>query len=205
MLVNTPEGIFGSPNAIPKCNSEEFAFQRCATGTQAGVLTVRANYEGDANKLLGTAPVFNRETVADESALFSFIVPILNIPVSIPVKLRTASDYGLRFRVSELTQLAPLASADIIFWGFPGKAEHNAQRFPKGEPGNPAGCPGLANTSCIGPTPSPVSNLAPPDQQPLALHWRAADSDDRGTDISGSGQSDSCGIRAIRKRLAATK
>jgi hypothetical protein len=161
VIVNTPEGVFGNPNAIPKCNSEDFGFQRCATGTQAGIVTVYANYEGNPNKLLGTAPVFNREPVGDETALFSFIVPILHVPISIPVKIRTADDYGLRFTVSELTQLAPLASAQITFWGFPGKDEHNSDRFPKGELGNPAGCPELADASCFGSTASPVSALHP--------------------------------------------
>jgi hypothetical protein len=161
VIVNAPEGVFGNPNAIPKCNSEDFGFQRCATASQAGIITVHANYAGEEKKLLGTAPVFNRETVGDETALFSFIVPILHIPVSIPVKVRTASDYGLRFTVSELTQLAPLAAADIEFWGFPGKDENNGDRFPRGELGNPAGCPEVADTSCFGSTPSPVSALHP--------------------------------------------
>jgi hypothetical protein len=161
VLVNAPEGVFGNPNAIPKCNSEDFAFQRCATAAQAGIVTVHANYGGDPDKLLGTAPVFNREAVGDETALFSFIVPILEIPISIPVKIRTASDYGLRFKVAELTQLAPLASADITFWGFPGRDEHNSERFPRGELGNPAGCPELADTSCFGETESPVSAFHP--------------------------------------------
>jgi hypothetical protein len=161
VIVNAPEGVFGNPNAIPKCNSEDFGFQSCATAAQEGVVTVYANYSGEPSKLLGTAPVFNREPVGDETALFAFIVPILNIPVSIPVTIRTASDYGLRFRVSELTQLAPLAAANISFWGFPGKDEHNSERFPRGELGSPAGCPELADTSCFGSTGSPISSLHP--------------------------------------------
>ena len=34
-----------------------------------------------------------------------------NIPITIPVAVRTTSDYGLRFTVSDITQLTPLASA----------------------------------------------------------------------------------------------
>ena len=85
----------------------------------------------------------------DQTALFAFIVPSLNIPIDIPVAVRTGSDYGLRFTVQDITQLIPLAGADLTFWGFPAESSHDAQRFPKGSPGNPAGCAGLADTSCI--------------------------------------------------------
>jgi hypothetical protein len=44
VIVNTPEGLFGNPNAIPQCNSEDFGFQRCSTASQEGVITVYANY-----------------------------------------------------------------------------------------------------------------------------------------------------------------
>ncbi len=84
-----------------------------------------------------------------QTATFAFIVPTLNIPINIPVTVRTADDYGLRFTVSNLTQIAPLASAKLTFWGFPALSTHDAQRFPKGSPGSPAGCPGAETTSCI--------------------------------------------------------
>ena len=108
---------------------------------------------------------------ADETARFAFIVPTLNIPIEIPVAVRTGDDYGLRFTVAGITQLAPLAGADLTFWGFPADASHDAQRFPKGSPGNPAGCPGLADTSCNrrrtaaehpGPTRSPTTRPSAP-------------------------------------------
>ena len=43
----------------------------------------------------------------EETARFSFIVPTLDIPIAIPVAVRTAGDYGLRFTVSEISQLTP--------------------------------------------------------------------------------------------------
>jgi hypothetical protein len=149
VIVNTPEGIFGNPNAIVRCSSEDFAFERCASASQAGIITVYANHGGNPHDLLGTAPVYNREPLGDQTALFSFIVPVLNIPVEIPVAVRTSGDYGLRFTVQDLTQLAPLAAAEITYWGFPAAEAHDVQRFPKGSPGNPAGCPGLSDTSCL--------------------------------------------------------
>jgi hypothetical protein len=161
VMVNTPEGVFGSPNAIDKCNSQDFALEQCPSSSQAGLITVYANHGGNPNKLLGTAPIYNREAVGKETALFSFIVPTLNIPVSIPVAVRTTGDYGLRFTVSQLTQLAPLRKAKLTFWGFPADESNDAERFAKGSPGDPAGCPGFADAGCIA-TPVPAGITSKP-------------------------------------------
>ena len=86
-------------------------------------------------------------------------MPTLNIPIAIPITVRTASDYGLRFTVSNITQLTPLASVEMKIWGFPADPIHNNDRFAKGSPGNPAGCPGLTDTSCIiSPTKASIPN-----------------------------------------------
>ena len=145
---NAPEGLFGNPNVLLECSSSDFAFTQCAPDSQAGLITVHANYEGEPSKLLGTAPIYQISS-GPNTALFAFIVPVLDIPIQIPVAVRTGGDFGLRFTVAELTQTAPLASADLTFWGFPANSANDARRFPKGSPGEPAGCPGLADTSCI--------------------------------------------------------
>ena len=86
--------------------------------------------------LLGTAPIYVLVPQEEEVARFAFIVPTLNIPIAIPLTVRTAGDYGLRFSVSDITQLTPLSSAKLTFWGFPASPTHNSQRFVKGAPGN---------------------------------------------------------------------
>ena len=74
--------------------------------------------------------------------------------------MRTAGDYGLRFTVTDLTQLAPLSAADLTFWGFPADASHDGERFPKGAQGEPSGCPRLADASCSGdPVAAGIGNL----------------------------------------------
>jgi hypothetical protein len=37
----------------------------------------------------------------------------------------------------------------MTFWGFPAEEGHDAQRFPKGSPAHPAGCPSSATASCL--------------------------------------------------------
>ena len=88
--------------------------------------------------------------------MFGFIVPTINLPIRIPVTVRTGGDFGLRFTVSNITQLVPLAEAEMTFWGFPAQESHDVQRFAKGAPGEPAGCAGLEDTSCIT-TPTPAA------------------------------------------------
>ncbi len=101
----------------------------------------------------------------NQTALFAFIVPTLNIPIQIPVTVRTDSDYGLRFTVSEISQSMPLAGAELTFWGTPASDANDDQRFPIGSPGDPAGCPGLADTSC---SPTPVLSGTP--ESPLTIN-----------------------------------
>ena len=137
---NAPEGLFGDPRVVTQCSPTSFALQSCPYASQIGLITIYANYQGNPNNLLGTAPIFDMDP-GDNTALFAFIVPKLGIPISIPVAVRTASDYGLRFTVSQITQNAPLAGARLQFWGFPADNSHENERFATGSPGHPAGCP----------------------------------------------------------------
>ncbi len=150
---NAPEGLFGNPKVVTQCTASDFGQDQCPSDSQVGLVTIYAD-----SGLLGTAPLFSMVPGEDQTALFAFIVPTLNIPINIPVAVRTGGNYGLRFTVSEITQATPLAGAELTFWGFPAEAVHNSHRFAKGSPGNPAGCPGSTDTSCIG---SPTTSSLP--------------------------------------------
>ncbi len=161
VILNAPQGVFGNPYAITHCTSSDFALDQCPSNSQAGLITVYANYEGHPHYLLGTAPLFDVEPVGTETALLAFIVPTLDIPIDIPVAVRTSEDYGLRFTVQNITQVTPLAGANLTIWGFPALSSHNTERFPKGAPGEPSNCLTLANTGCLG-SPLPASIPAHP-------------------------------------------
>ena len=156
VIFDTPQGVFGNPYAITQCLSADFALDRCPSDSQAGLITVYARYGGTSSYLLGTAPIFVLEPQGEQTALFAFIVPTINTPIEIPVTVRTTSDYGLRFEVSNVSQATPLAGADLTFWGFPADKSHEAERFAKGAPGEPANCVHAANTGCIS-TPTAAS------------------------------------------------
>ncbi len=159
VVFNMAEGYFGNPSASTRCTSLDFALDSCPSAAQVGLITVRAKVGSENDKLLGTAPIFNLAPQnADQTALFAFVIPTLGIPTNIPVAVRTGGDYGLRFTVSGISQVTPLAGADLTFWGYPADPGHDGQRFPKGTPGSPQSCPGVADTSCLaGPTSAAIS------------------------------------------------
>ena len=151
VIFNAPTGIFGNPRAVTECSASDYALDQCPPDSQVGLITIHANYEGDPDYLLGTVPIYTVVPQEGETARFAFIVPVLNIPIAIPVAVRTesTSDYGLRFTVQDISQLTPLASAKLTFWGFPADEVHGAERFAKGKPGHPAGCVEEEGTGCI--------------------------------------------------------
>lgn len=155
---NAPEGVFGNTNAASQCTPVALTLDQCPSAAQVGLATIYANYNSEPEDLLGTAPIYSMVPRPEETARFVVIVPTINIPISIPVTVRTGSDYGLSFSVSDIPQFAPLASVKLTFWGFPGAESHNSQRFPKGEVGEPAGCPGSADTSCTLGTTASIPN-----------------------------------------------
>jgi hypothetical protein len=159
--VQMPEGVFGNPGAITKCLAAKFALNECAPGSQAGLATVNALYEGNENFTMGTAPLYNlTPRSSSETALLAFVVPIVDIPITIPVTVRTGSDYGLNFTVRGISQQIPLAGADIRVWGSPAEPNHNVDRFKTGSPGNPSDCPELPSTACNF-SPYPPAGLSP--------------------------------------------
>src|ERR1044072_1023322 len=150
VIFNMAEGYFGNPSAITRCTSLDFALDQCPSSSQEGLVTVRANVDSEPDKLLGTAPVYSVDPQnAEQTARFAFVLPTLNIPINIPIAVRTGGDFGLRFTVSGITQVTPLASAKITFWGYPAEEIHDTERFPIGTPGAPPSCPGAETTSCL--------------------------------------------------------
>jgi hypothetical protein len=156
-----PEGIFGNPGAVNKCSPAKFALSECPTGAQVGVISIVADYEGEPDHVMGSSPLYNLAPKASsETALLAFVVPTVDIPIEIPVTVRTGSDYGLNFNVSGISQQVPLARVQLEIWGTPADVGHNTERFPTGTPGHPPGCVGNLLASCIEGPPFPEAGEA---------------------------------------------
>ncbi len=150
LTFNLPQGVFGNPGAIYKCEAADFALNTCQPGSQAGVVSIISNYQGTPNTILGTAPVYNMRTIdEEETARLAFVAPLVNIPIGVPVSVRSGSDYGLRMTARSISQSVALSSAEFQIWGFPADPEHDAERFHPGGPGEPPACIGETTTDCI--------------------------------------------------------
>ena len=104
-----PTGIFGNPQAVPRCSNVDFALNECPSYSQVGWIGVQGNYEGDPFHMFGSGPLYDMEPAGEnETARFQFTVPGVDIPITIPINVRTGSDYGLTLNVTGITQQIPL-------------------------------------------------------------------------------------------------
>jgi hypothetical protein len=148
--VNLPTGLFGNPGAVFRCRNSDFVINACAPGSQVGLITIFANFNGDENYVLGTAPVYNVEPLGEEEAArLAFVVPTVNVPVIVPIYVRTDKNYSLQLSIATISQNVALSTAQLMIWGFPADSIHNSDRFSAGKPGSPPGCPGSTSTSCL--------------------------------------------------------
>ena len=151
-------GLALLPLRRPTCASSDFAQAECSSQTQVGVVTIHAAHESDPEFLLGTAALYARAPAAGQFAELGFWIPTLDLPVTVPVGIRSAGDHGLRISLEGLPQSAPLQEAGLTLWGVPAATAHDGERLPKGT----TGCPGEASAGCgLGPV---VSPLAPNDR-----------------------------------------
>ena len=197
ITVNLPQGIFGNPGAVFRCRASIFVINHCQSGAQVGTITVIANYEGNENFVLGAAPVYNMETIGeDEAARLAFVVPTINVPVAVPINIRSDGDFGLQLSINSISQSLALTSATLSLWGFPAAAEHDSERFFPGGPGEPPGCPGATSANCLSAPYAQAGILVRPYHrqperlqrrrtacQPLGCHLPGPDAEPRRSDL----------------------
>ncbi len=148
--VTAPPGVFANPEVVPRCPAATFDDFECTPDSQVGLITLRADYEGDAAFVLGTAPVFSLVPEPGEIARLGFVVPTLGVPIVVPVSVRSEMGYPLSLSIDDLPEAAPLAGLSLSLWATPAATYHDFQRFAPGTPGEPAGCPGREDTECAG-------------------------------------------------------
>ena len=133
----------------PLCTALDFAQQRCAPNSQAGLITIRADYEGDSEHLLGTAPIYAvepaRMTPPGSPSCADPGHPDLDPGLcSLRDRLRPAV-HSLR----DHPDWCRLTKVDMTFWGFPAVSGHDMERFAMGSAENPPGARGSKTPSCI--------------------------------------------------------
>ena len=176
MSFEAPRGYSATPKRSPaarRSTSLCSSAPELSGGSDHGLRELRRN---DPKYLLGTAPIFDMEPPGEQRRARSRSSCRFSTSRSTSrSRCGPADDYGLRFTVSNITQKTPLAAANLTFWGFPREAAHDSERFAKGAPGDPAGCPGLPTSRCIAtPTPSPHSTVHPLTDNPTTCTGAAA-------------------------------
>jgi hypothetical protein len=120
VAISTPPGLVGDPHSIPECVDTDFLQLKCPVDSQVGL----------AEFGLGLVPVYNLAPHPGQAGLFGIFIPLVAIPIFEVVSSRTQSDYGLTFTVFGATQILPIPPFNQEFWGVPGDARHDVERFP---------------------------------------------------------------------------
>jgi uncharacterized repeat protein (TIGR01451 family) len=141
VIVDLPPGLFGDPSGIAQCNLSElansagpFAQPLCPPSSQVGTTVVRlprADPFFTFGAILGPAAVYNMVPPPDAPARFGFNVA--GTVVTIDVKVRSASDYGLTAEVRYVSELA-ITGTDLTLWGVPADPAHDSERACAGQP-----------------------------------------------------------------------
>ncbi len=149
-VLRLPPGLFVNPTAAPRCGSADFEAFECSSATQVGLIVIHAKPAGEPATLLGTAPVYTLQPEPGEIARLGAIAPVLEIPIEVPVTLAADAGYAPELTFEDLPEATPLTAVDLEIWGVPADPGHDSARFPAGSPTNPAGCPGIEGTGCLG-------------------------------------------------------
>jgi hypothetical protein len=157
VVVRLPAGLFGNPEAFPKCTADEFGHapseSKCPLDSQIGSTQIVV---GGAINVTADEPVYNMPAPGgDIVARFGFYA--LLYPVFINVRLDPETQ-TLVASVEGTSAGARLLSASTTFWGVPGAPVHDELRFPPlvevgedrpGRPSNMPNTPFMTNpTSC---------------------------------------------------------
>jgi len=133
LVADVPAGLIGSTTAVPTCPREVFLVTGgvCPASTQVGYanITLATGFEEGAESqgAVIPAPVYSLDPPVGSPAQFG-VSPLTQVPALITPRLRSESDYGITFTVSELTQVAGILGAEMHFWGVPADSVHDDER-----------------------------------------------------------------------------
>lgn len=148
IFVDTPPGLVGDVNAVPRCSTGELSTSYsgggCPNASQVGLAIVRT-YE---NLPIYTS-VYNMESPGGDSvARLGFMGA--SQPFYVNVKVRSDEDYRLSARTEGIYSGQAIIGVTMTLWGVPAAAAHDTERltpretFPEFKTESPPRPPGLA-------------------------------------------------------------
>lgn len=128
VVIDLPPGLYGNPNAAPRCATGEFISNECSPESQVGLSHLEIKNLGG----IQVVPVYNLEPPhpQQEVARFGLLAP--GFPIFIDVSVRTAGDYGVTAAIRGAPAAYPVEAAETTIWANPGSSQHDAERFPPG-------------------------------------------------------------------------
>jgi hypothetical protein len=135
--VELPPGLVGDPTATSRCTAQQFntshtvntdfgatfTQNECPDGSAVGMVVVQ-QLEGHGETV--PLPLYNLVPPKGMPAQFGF--QILGAPFYIDTALRTGGDYGITATLRNATEVNRVTAADVMVWGVPADAAHNALR-----------------------------------------------------------------------------
>jgi hypothetical protein len=145
VIVRLPPGLYGNPNAVPRCSTGDFISNGCPVQSQVGLSRLTIKGLGGSVQL---APIFNLAPPHPEREVARFGMLAPGFPIFIDVSVRTAGDYGVTAAIDGAPAAFPVEAAESTFWGDPASSIHDSERLPSGPSGvgpaafmtNPSAC-----------------------------------------------------------------
>jgi hypothetical protein len=134
LTVDQIPGFVGSQTAVPTCSQAAFntlvaARPECPDSTVVGYIGAGVEFNAispaDAGQLF-YVPVYNLAPPPGEPAELGFVV--LNVPVTIDVKLNNSPPYNLVATLHNVSQALLFRSSTLILWGNPESPAHDSLR-----------------------------------------------------------------------------
>lgn len=142
ITINTPPGLIGIPQNLPRCTAAEFATGDCPVESQIGVATVFLN------SILFVQALYNMEAASNQAGLIAIEIPNGTQPIYTSFTVRTESDFGLEAKTFGIPRIVEPEKINYVFWGVPGDSSHDALRFPPPPEGFTAGSVGGEQFLC---------------------------------------------------------
>lgn len=142
--VELPTGLYGNPQATPRCSMADFGREACSAQTVVGSNDATYTNGGRANLFTSTNAVYN--VVPPKGVVARFAFRILVIDVILDMRVNSDGRYNLQTDIKDLSQATAVSRNRLTLYGVP--ADLNG---PGGVPGGGTRVPLLTLGSECGP------------------------------------------------------
>jgi hypothetical protein len=123
--VELPPGLLGDPSVLgvpQQCTAAELVAEACPNGSQIGIAEVTTYDNGTFRE-----PIYMMQPPGgDAVARIGFIAAV--VPIYVNATVRSESDYGLDFEISNAPMISQLLSSKTTTWGVPSAKAHDTER-----------------------------------------------------------------------------